>query len=99
MTSIDLKDALYLVPLYENHQPYLIFFAKEIFKFVYMATDQLWEYLQEFSEKQVFWPDLCWWFIFDDSYEGCFSNFLNTIEILRSLGFVIHPNKSSITSS
>ena len=36
----------------------------------------------------------------DDSYlqgdncEDCFSNVLNTIEILRSLGFTIHPDKS-----
>ena len=29
-----------------------------------------------------------------DDYEDCFSNILNTIEILRSLGFTIHPNKS-----
>ena len=29
-----------------------------------------------------------------DDYEDCFSNVLNTIEILRSLGFNIHPDKS-----
>ena len=29
-----------------------------------------------------------------DDYEDCFSNVLNTIEILRSLGFTIHPDKS-----
>ena len=31
-----------------------------------------------------------------DFYEDCFSNVLNTIEILRSLGFTIHPDKSKI---
>ena len=29
-----------------------------------------------------------------DDYEDCFSNVLNTIEILRSLGFTIHTEKS-----
>ena len=27
----------------------------------------------------------------DDDYEDCFSNVLSIIEILRSLGFTIHP--------
>ena len=30
----------------------------------------------------------------DRDYEDCFSNVLSTIEILRSLGFTIHPDKS-----
>ena len=30
----------------------------------------------------------------DDDYEDCFSNVLNTIKILRSLGFTILPDKS-----
>ena len=29
-----------------------------------------------------------------DDYEDCFSNVLNIIEILRSLGFIIHQDKS-----
>ena len=29
-----------------------------------------------------------------DDYEDCFSSVLNTIEILRSLEFTIHPDKS-----
>ena len=29
-----------------------------------------------------------------DGFEDCFSNILNTIKILRSLGFTIHPHKS-----
>ena len=29
-----------------------------------------------------------------DDYEDCFSNVLNTIEIIRSLGFTIHPEQS-----
>ena len=34
-----------------------------------------------------------------DDYEDCFSNVLNTIEILRSLGFTIHPDKSKFIST
>ena len=31
-----------------------------------------------------------------DDYEYCFSNVLNIIEIFRSLGFTIHPDKSKL---
>ena len=34
-----------------------------------------------------------------DDYGNCFSNVLNTIEILRALGFTIHPYKSKFTST
>ena len=36
------------------------------------------------------------WYLQDHDYEDCFSNFLNTIEILRSLGFTIHRDKSKL---
>ena len=35
----------------------------------------------------------------DDDYEDCFSNVLNTIQILRSLEFTIHPEKSKFIPS
>ena len=31
--------------------------------------------------------------------KDCFSNFLTSIETLRSLGFTIHPNKSKFEST
>ena len=62
--------------------------------------DQALEYLQKktFSilrEKVFLFPV----FVDDsylqgDDYEDCFSNVLNTIEIIRSLGFTIHPEQS-----
>ena len=33
----------------------------------------------------------------DDDYEDCFRNVLNTIKVLRSLGFTIRPDKSKFT--
>ena len=77
MASIDLKDAFYSVLVHKNHQAYLIFFVEEYLKFACM--------LKWISAAYV-----------DDSYlqgddnEDCFSYVLNTIEILRSLGFTIH---------
>ena len=34
-----------------------------------------------------------------NDYEDCFSNVLNAIEILRSLGFTIHPDKSKFITT
>ena len=34
-----------------------------------------------------------------DTYQSCFANILDTIKLLRELGFGIHPNKSVLTPS
>ena len=38
MTSIDLKDGSYFVPVAAHHQKYLIFFANEYLKFTCMSN-------------------------------------------------------------
>ena len=63
--------------------------------------DQPCEYLQKFQkydflflEKNVSYLYVDDSYFQGDDYEDCFSNVLNTIEILRSLGFTIHTEKS-----
>ena len=73
-----------------------------------MAIDQLRKYLQKIriilfrpKKKNAFCLD----YIVDDSYlqgdryEEYFFNVLNTTEILRSLGFTVHPDKSRFIES
>ena len=105
MASIDLKDAFYSVPIHKNHQAYLAFFVEEYFKFVCMPygygpamriftkiSKIPFSILREKGFLSVVYVDDS--YLQGDDYEDCFSNVLNTIEILRSLGFTIHPEKS-----
>ena len=63
MTSIDLKDALYLVPLYENHQPYLIFFAEKYLNLsIWLQTS--YENIYKSSQRNRFFGLI----FVDDSY-------------------------------
>ena len=107
MASIDLKDAFYSVPVHKNHQAYLTFFVEEYLKFVCMPNGygpamQIFTKISKipFSilrEKGflsvVYVDDSC---LQGDDYEDCFSNVLNRVEILISLGITIHPDKSKL---
>ena len=104
-TSIVLKDAFYSVPVHKNLQAYLTFFVDKYLKFVcmpnvYGPAMRIFTKISKISfsilrEKgflsAVYVDDS---YLQGDDYEGCFSNVLNTIEILRSLGFTIHSDKS-----
>ena len=105
MASIDLKDAFYSVPVHKNHQAYLTFFVEEYLKFVCMPNGYgpamriftkiskiPFSILREKGFLSVVYVDDS--YLQGDDYEDCLSNVLNTIEILRSLGFKIHPDKS-----
>ena len=105
MVSIDLKDAFYSVPVHKNHQAYLTFFVEEYLKFVCMPNGYgpamriftkiskiPFSILREKGFLSVVYVDDS--FLQGDGYEDCFSNVLNTREILRSLGFTLHPKKS-----
>ena len=105
MASIDLKDAFYSVPVHKNHQAYLTFFVEEYLKFVCMPNGYgpamriftkiskiPFSILREKGFLSVVYVDDS--FLQGDGYEDCFSNVLNTREILRSLGFTLHPKKS-----
>ena len=105
MASIDLKGAFYSVPVHKNHQAYLTFFEEEYLKFVcrpdgYRSAMPIFtknsKILFSILREKVFLSVVYVGnsYLQGDDYEGCLSNVLNTIEILRSLGFTIHPEKS-----
>ena len=105
MASIDLKDAFCSVPVHKSHQVYRTFFVEEHLKFVCMPNGygpamQIFtkiskipfSILREKGFLSVNYVNDS--YLQDDDYEDCFSNVLNTVEILRSLGFTTHPDKS-----
>ena len=105
MASIDLKDAFYSVPVHKNNQAYLTFFVEEYLKFVCILNGYgpamrifteiskiHFSILREKGFLSVVYVDDS--YLQDDDYEDCFSNVLNAIKILRSLGFTIHPDES-----
>ena len=105
MAFIDLKDAFYSIPVHKNHQAHLTFFVEEYLKFVCMPNEYgtVLQILKKNKSKipfsilgekdflSVVYDDES--YLQRDDYKDCFSNVLNTIVILRSLGFTIHPDK------
>ena len=102
MASIDLKDVFYSVPSPKNHQAYLTFIVEEYLKFACMANGYEpamriftkiskvpFSILREKGFPSVVYVDDS--YLQGDDYEDCFSKVLKIIEILRSLGFTIHP--------
>ena len=110
MAFIDLKEAFYSVPVYKNHQAHLTFFVEEYLKFVcmpngYAPAMQIFTKISKISfstlREKGFLSVGCVHdsYLQGDDYEDCFSNVLNTIEILRSLGFTIHPENSKFITT
>ena len=108
MTSTDLKDAFYSVPVAAHHQKYLNFFANEYLKFTCMPngydpamrifskiTKVLFSVLMMQGHTSVVYVDNS--YLQGDSYESCLKNVNDTIIMLRSLGFTIHPERSVLT--
>ena len=96
VASIDLKDAFYSVHLHKNHQTTLTFFAEKYLKFVCMPNryGPITQIFTKISKRPFsiliekgFLSVIDDSHLQDDDYEDCFSNVLNTKEILRSLGF------------
>ena len=104
MAFIDLKDAFYSVPIHKTTKPTWHYFRRifEICMYakwiwtshvnIYKNFKKIFFILREKGFLSVIYVDD--WYLQGDNYEDCFSNFLNTKEILRSLGFTIHPEKS-----
>ena len=104
MVFTDLKDTFYSVPVHKNHQSYLTFFVGEYLKFICMPNGYEspmriftkiskipFSILREKGFLSVVYVDDS--YLQGDDYEDWFSNVLNTIEILRSLGFTIPQEK------
>ena len=108
IASTDLKDVFYFVPVAAHHQKYLNFFANEYLKFTYMPNGygpalRIFTKIRKVPFSVLRMQDHTSVVYVDDSYlqgdssESCLKNVNDTIIILRSLGFTIHPEKSVLT--
>ena len=104
MASIDIKD-VFISTCSQKPSSLLDIFVEEYLKVVYMPNRygpsmqifrKISKVLISILREKGFLFVVC----VDDSYlqgydyEDCFSNVLKAIEILRSLGFTLHPKKS-----
>ena len=104
--SVDLKDAYYSVPVWEDHRKYLRFrWGQELYQFRVLPnglacaprffTKILNPPFAKLREKGVeSFPYIDDSFVVADSKEKCRQDLRDLKEMLTSLGFVIHPKKS-----
>ena len=109
MASIDLKDAFYSVYISPPYQEFLKFkFKGNLYKFTCMPngygpamriftkiTKIPFSVLRGQGHISVVYVDDSW--LAGDTFEECMCNINDTIELLISLGFTIHPQKSVLT--
>ncbi|CAB4019724.1 Hypothetical predicted protein [Paramuricea clavata] len=108
MASVDLKDAYYSVPIHPQHQKYLKFNWKgQLYKFTCFPNGLAFcprkftkllkpinSYLRQLGHISVSHIDDS--YLQGDDYDDCASNVLDTTKLFDSVGFVIHPDKSSL---
>ena len=109
MTSIDLKDAYYSIPIAEEHQKYLKFIWRDqLYAFTSLSMEltstpriftkvlkPVFSYLRsQFGHTCLGYIDDS--FYLEDSYTECEEATLRAIQLFVSLGFKIHPEKSVI---
>ena len=106
MASVDLKDAYFSIPIYAGHTRYLKFSHRDkLFKFVAMpngygpamraftkVTKVPFTSLRQKGHISVVYVDDT--YLQRDTYQTCMKNVIDTINMLRSLGFTIHAEKS-----
>ena len=110
MASIDLKDAFFWVPIHNDHQKYLRFIFGNLFQLISMPNGYrpamrtfikiskvLFGHLRSQGHNSVVYVDDS--YRQGHTYQSCLANILDTIKLLRELGFVIHPDKSALTLS
>jgi hypothetical protein len=107
MASVDLKDAYYSVPIANEHQKYLKFLWRgELYKFVCFPNGLAFcprkftkllkpisSSLRQLGHLSVGHTDDS--YLKGDDYSDCAKNVLATIKLFDSLGFTVHPSKSS----
>ena len=109
MTSIDLKDAYYSIPIAEEHQKYLKFIWRDQLCaftslsmgltsspriFTKVLKPVLSYFRSQFGHTCLGYIDDS--FYLEDGYTECEEATLHTIQLFVSLGFRIHPGKSVI---
>ena len=106
MASVDLKDAYYSVPIYEEYQKYLKFIWEYPLKFIAIdsygpamraltkLTRSPFSFLRYEGYLSVVYVNSC--YLEDGSFTKFSKNVIRSIEILESEGFYIKVDKSEI---
>ena len=108
MASVDLKDAYFSIPIHKDHQKYLKFMWKIPYKFIAMPNGYgpamlkftkimkpPFSYLRKKGHQSVVFVDDT--YLQSNNFEDCKENIRDTVQLLISLGFTIHAEKSVIT--
>jgi len=106
MASIDLKDAFFSVPIFPQHQRFLKFYFDRLYQFRCMPqgygpamriftkiTKVPFSYLRGIGYSSVVYVDDS--YLQGHNYIECYNNICATVNLLKELGFTIHPDKSS----
>ena len=108
MASIDLKDAYYSIPVAQEHRKYLRFYwqgtlyqftclpnglAEAPRKFTKVLRVPFTHLRSKGHESSAYIDDSA---LFAQSFDSCMENIHDTMELMDSLGFTIHPEKSVI---
>ena len=110
MTCIDLKDAFFSVPIHNDHQKYLKFMFGNLFQFTSMPNGYglpmriftkiskvpFGHFRSQGYNSVAYEVDS---YLQGDAYQSCLTNILDTVNLLRELGFVIHSDKLLFTPS
>ena len=110
MASIDLKDAFFSVPIHYDHQKYLKFIFGNLFRFTSMPNGYgpairiftkilkvPFRHLGSQGHNSVLYVGAS--YLQGDAYQSCLAKIVDTIKLLRELGFVSHSDKSVLTPS
>ena len=109
--SVDIKDAYYCLPIDETDQKYLKFMWKGVlYKYTCLpnglgSAPRIFTKVMKvvFSElraqgyESVSYIDDCW--LQGKDFTSCQENVFKTVQLLQSLGFIIHPTKSTLMPS
>ena len=110
MTCIDLKDAFFSVLIHNDHQKYLKFMFGNLFQFTSMPNGYglpmriftkmskvpFGHFRSQGYNSVAYEVDS---YLQGDAYQSCLTNILETVNLLRELGFVIHSDKLPLTPS
>ena len=110
MTSIDLKDVFFLVPIHNDRPKYLTFMFGNLSQFTSMPNSYgpamriftkiskvpFGHLRSQGRNSVVYVADL---YLQENMYQSCLTNILDTVNLLRELGFVIHQHKLFLTLS
>ena len=107
--SVDIKDAYYCLPIDNNDQKYLKFMWQgDLYKYTCLpnglgSAPRIFTKVMKVAFSQLraqglesaLYIDDCW--LQGKDFKCCQNNVVKTVKLLQSLGFIIHPTKSSLT--